>query len=121
MGPKLIARHRIERHRALAAPVRTRLRSLGLKPETVAIDAGLSVHEVAAILNAWEEDLRRGEVGTGAAHFGRLIIPAEERHHPAGCIAPAPQRLQTGGVRRHHPGVRGFSNSRPAPLQARVC
>ncbi len=32
----------------------------------MAIDAGLSVHEVAAILNAWEEDLRRGEVGTGA-------------------------------------------------------
>ena len=46
--------------------IRTRLRSLGLKPETVAIDAGLSIHEVAAILDAWEEDLRRGEVGTGA-------------------------------------------------------
>ncbi len=53
--------------------IRTRLRSLSLKPETVAIDAGLSVHEVAAILDAWEEDLRRGEVGTGAAQLGRLI------------------------------------------------
>jgi len=40
--------------------IRTRLRSLGLKPETVAIDAGLSVHEVAAILDAWKQDVRRG-------------------------------------------------------------
>ena len=46
--------------------IRTRLRSLGLKPETVAIDAGLSVHEVAAILDAWKQDVRRGEAGTGA-------------------------------------------------------
>lgn len=26
-----------------------------------------------AILDAWEEDLRRGEVGTGAAQYWRLI------------------------------------------------
>jgi hypothetical protein len=49
------------------------MRSLSLKPETVAIDAGLSVHEVAAILDAWEEGLRRGEAGTGAGQLGRLI------------------------------------------------
>ena len=48
------------------------MRSLSLKPETVAIDAGLSVHEVAAILDAWEEGLRRGEAGTGPANLGAL-------------------------------------------------
>ena len=42
------------------------MRSLGLKPETASIDTGLSVHEVAAIRDVWEEDMRRGQVGTGA-------------------------------------------------------
>jgi len=65
--------------------IRTRLRSLGLKPETVAIDAGLSVHEVAAILDAWEEDLRRGEVGTGA-------------------LTSAPHRWHIGAVRHEGGG-----------------
>lgn len=46
--------------------IRTRLRALGLKPEAVPIDAGLSAHEVAAIIEAWEQDVRSGAVGTGA-------------------------------------------------------
>ncbi len=44
-----------------------------------------------AILDAWEEDLRRGEVGTGA-HTGRLIYRLKNGITPPD-VAPAPQRL----------------------------
>ncbi len=64
--------------------------------------------KLVAILDAWEEDLRRGEVGTGAAQLGRLIYRPKNGITPPD-VAPAAQRLQAGGVRGCDSGVTGYS------------